>query len=61
MKLAGADDGKITREAADREYGVVLTEAAAIDAVATQRRRAELRDARGPIDWTYDRGELGRA
>jgi N-methylhydantoinase B len=54
-------DGKITREAADREYGVVLTEAAGIDAVATQRRRAELRDARGPIDWTYDRGELGRA
>ena len=54
-------DGKITREAADREYEVVLTEAAGIDAVATQRRRAELRDARGPIDWTYDRGELGRA
>ena len=54
-------DGKITRAAADREYGVILGDDATIDASATQDRRAELRRARGPIDWTYDRGELGRA
>jgi N-methylhydantoinase B len=54
-------DGKVTGEAADNEYGVVLTQVPAVDAAATRRRRAALRDARGPIEWIYDRGELGRA
>jgi N-methylhydantoinase B len=52
-------DRKITREAAREQYGVVL-DGGTVDAGATDALRAELRAVRGPVDWTYDRGELGR-
>ncbi len=54
-------DGKVSREAAVREYGVVLDAAGrAVDEAATRAQREALRAARGPITWTYDRGPLGR-
>ena len=52
-------DRKITRQAAHEQYGVVL-DADSVDAGATDALRAELRAIRGPVEWTYDRGELGR-
>jgi len=58
--LADVLDGRVTREAAERDYGVILTEqdgATAVDQEATNQHRAELRVARGPIDWIFDRGE----
>jgi N-methylhydantoinase B len=55
-------DGKISPDSARDDYGVVLDpEARSIDFAATERRRAALADARGAIDWTFDRGELGRS
>lgn len=54
-------DGKVSREAAEQEYGVVLAASGReVDAMATKARREALRAARGSITWTYDRGALGR-
>ena len=54
-------DGKVSVEAAARDYGVVLDAAgAAVDALATKARREALRAARPAIGWTYDRGADGR-
>jgi N-methylhydantoinase B/oxoprolinase/acetone carboxylase alpha subunit len=54
-------DGKVSRAAAEADYGLVLDPAGrAVDEAATAARRDELRAARGPVAWTYDRGELGR-
>ena len=52
-------DRKISREVAHDDYGVVVT-GEGVDEAATETLRAELRAGRGPITWTYDRGELGR-
>lgn len=49
-------DGRVSPGAAYDLYGVALRDGA-VDEAATQRRRAELQAARGPITWTYDRGE----
>jgi N-methylhydantoinase B len=54
-------DRKVTRLAARDDYGVVLRDDLAIDAAATQVQRIELGAVRGAVDWTYDRGEMGRA
>ena len=54
-------DGFVSRESADRDYGVALTVAAEVDETATERLRAARRTARGEINWTFDRGELGRS
>ena len=54
-------DGKVTISAALSSYGVILAQDSKIDDEATAHRRNELREARGPVNWTYDRGELGRA
>lgn len=55
-------DGRISAEAAERDYGVALAAGGrAVDSMATKARREALRAARGPITWTYDRGPLGRA
>jgi hypothetical protein len=35
--------------------------AAEVDETATERLRAARRTARGEINWTFDRGELGRS
>ncbi len=53
-------DGKISREAARADYGVVLLLDGGVDHDATKACRDALRAARGPIDWTFDRGEAGR-
>jgi N-methylhydantoinase B len=54
-------DRKISRESAREDYGVILREnSGAIDEPATAALRRELGEARGPVTWTYDRGELGR-
>jgi N-methylhydantoinase B len=54
-------DGKVSAEAAARDYGVVLDAAGvSVDALATKARRESLRAARPTIDWTYDRGPGGR-
>jgi N-methylhydantoinase B len=54
-------DGKVSLEAARNAYGVVLDEGGnAVDEKATESSRGELRGRRGPIAWTFDRGELGR-
>ncbi len=52
-------DGKVSAEAARDVYGVVLA-AGAVDEPATKERRETLRAARGPADWTFDRGPDGR-
>ncbi len=54
-------DRKVSREAAQELYGVVLAgEPVAVDETATQSLRARLVEARGPVTWTLDRGEDGR-
>ncbi|MBI4010687.1 MAG: hydantoinase B/oxoprolinase family protein [Candidatus Rokubacteria bacterium] len=54
-------DGKVSAEAARRDYGVVLDAAGReVDALATKARREALRAERGAIRWTYDRGPAGR-
>ena len=57
--LLDVREGKVTMEAARERYGVVLRDGA-VDDEATQRQRAALAAARGPVTWTYDRGPLGR-
>ena len=51
-------DGKVSPMSALHDYGVIFSDGTSIDADATQRRRAELRAARGCANSTYDRGEL---
>ena len=54
-------DRKISAEAAAEQYGVrVLDDGCGFDAEATAALRARLAAARGPIDWTLDRGPDGR-
>ena len=53
-------DGTVTREAAAADYGVVVTDALALDAAATDARSAALVKGRGAVTWTFDRGEGGR-
>jgi len=61
LVLADLLDGKITREATRRAYGVVLTAGGdAVDELATKAAREPLRAARGAITWTFDRGLDGR-
>ena len=52
-------DRKVSVEAARDDYGVVISERT-VDRQATAALRASLREARGPITWTFDRGPLGR-
>jgi len=54
-------DGFVSRESAERDYGVALTAALEVDTASTERLRAARRAARGEISWTFDRGELGRS
>ena len=59
--LADVLDGKVSRETAREVYGVAFTpDGAAVDEVATKDRREALRQARGPVDWVFDRGPDGR-
>jgi N-methylhydantoinase B/oxoprolinase/acetone carboxylase alpha subunit len=54
-------DGKISPAAAYGHYGIVLTgDANLVDLGASEERRNQLRRSRGEINWTYDRGEMGR-
>jgi N-methylhydantoinase B len=55
-------DRKISIAAAEVDYGVVLApDRRSVDAAATGELRRRRRAERGPVDWTYDRGELGRS
>jgi N-methylhydantoinase B len=55
--LADVRDRLVSVEAAAGEYGVVLgAGGAAVDHDATKARREALRQARGPVDWIFDRG-----
>ncbi len=47
--------GKVSREAAERDYGVVLADGGEVDAAATAARRAALAAARGEPAM-FDRG-----
>jgi N-methylhydantoinase B/oxoprolinase/acetone carboxylase alpha subunit len=58
LVLADVIDRKVSLEQADEAYGVVLADGA-VDEARTRERREELASARGPLDWTYDRGPLG--
>ena len=58
LVLADVLDGKIAAEAARADYGVVLLPGA-VDHDATKTYRDTQRAARGPIDWTFDRGDAG--
>jgi N-methylhydantoinase B len=52
-------EGKVSVDAADQLYGVVVSDRA-VDVVRTEERRSQIRAERGPITWNYDRGPLGR-
>jgi hypothetical protein len=60
--LADVLDRTVSIDAARTAYGVVLTPGGtAVDHDATKECREALRRARGPVDWTFDRGgEHGR-
>ena len=54
-------DRKISLAAARDEYGVVIDpKTRTIDETATAELRREHARQRGPIDWTFDRGEGDR-
>ncbi len=59
LVLADVLDRKVSVQAARSEYGVVIA-GRVVDETATASVRRELRAARGPITWQYDRGPLGR-
>ncbi len=50
-------DSRVSRAQAQSAYGVVIDDQGALDEQATARVRAKLRDQRGAITWTYDRGD----
>jgi N-methylhydantoinase B len=56
-------DGKLLLEQVSEDYGVVLEseESGAVDIAATRSLRERMRESRGDLRWTIDRGpELGR-
>jgi N-methylhydantoinase B len=54
-------DRKISSARARSDYGVVLSEGGgSVDESETGSLRTGLRAERGPVTWTYDRGEHGR-
>jgi N-methylhydantoinase B len=59
MVLDDVVDGKVSVEAAATDYGVVIADGA-VDEAATDAKRKEAVAERGPLNWTYDRGPLGR-
>jgi N-methylhydantoinase B len=59
LVMADVLDRKVSVEAARSEYGVVVA-GRGVDEQATAALREELRAARGPITWVFDRGPLGR-
>lgn len=55
-------DRKVSTTAALTAYGVVIDPKTwTIDFAATRERRAAMAEQRGAVDWTYDRGEMGRS
>jgi N-methylhydantoinase B len=50
-------DSRVSRAQAQSAYGVVIDDQGALDEQATALLRAKLRDERGAITWTYDRGD----
>jgi len=60
LVLADVLDRKISSEQARDQYGVVVT-GAGVEENETEALRTQIRAQRGPVSWTYDRGELGRS
>ena len=54
-------DHRVSVTAAAGDYGVVLDGRLNIDEPATRQLRKKMQAVRGPITWTFDRGELGRS
>lgn len=51
-------DGKVSVEVARRDYGVVISsETGEMDENETEALRTQMAGDRGPITWTYDRGD----
>jgi len=50
------EEGKVSAEAAMRDYGIEFAASGKIDAIATESRRASLRERRGPDGAFFDRG-----
>jgi N-methylhydantoinase B/oxoprolinase/acetone carboxylase alpha subunit len=59
LVLADVLDRKVSTQQAADAYGVVIVDGR-VDPEATDKRRAAMAEARGPVSWTYDRGALGR-
>ncbi len=59
MVLDDVLDRKVSLESARADYGVVIS-GTAVEVAATVALRNEMRAARGPITWRFDRGPLGR-
>ncbi|MCY4087422.1 MAG: hydantoinase B/oxoprolinase family protein [Actinomycetia bacterium] len=59
LVLADVLEGKVSAEAAQSDYGVVVRDGEVL-AQGTAELRERLRNARGAVSWTYDRGQLGR-
>jgi len=59
LVLGDVLDRKVSVDEAREEYGVVVDDDA-VDRDGTDALRARLGARRGPVAWTYDRGELGR-
>ncbi len=50
-------DGRVSRVVAETQYGVILSDRDGdVDVERTVSARSSMRDERGPIDWTFDRG-----
>ena len=51
-------DGRVSRVVAETQYGVILSDrdGDCVDVERTVSARSSMRDERGPIDWTFDRG-----
>jgi len=61
LVLSDVIDGRVSRQVAFDDYGVVIEESnIAVDVEKTKQRRQEIAKARGPITWIYDKGILGR-
>ena len=53
-------DRRVSREMAASQYGVIIVDTngtLAVDTAATETRRNELGQQRGPVSWLFDRGE----
>ena len=62
LVLEDVVDSRVSMQSALEDYGVVINPSSpSVDLAETVKRREDMRQERGPVDWTYDLGlELGR-